>query len=284
MNNIKGIRFILGNRCNYQCFYCHHEGYFQKKDVAFDTEKLEAIATYMEKNEIYEISITGGEPFLYWEKLSQILKRFDSGKFHITLNTNLFYLDKYIDEIKKFHPIEFHVNVSSLHHETHYQITGVHTLNKIISNLQLLKKTNHLICLNMIALKDMNEKELIELYQFCIENQFKPRFLTLYTEDKKLISNYMSIHEIMKIFPESSIQKLYSYGRYDIKSKIGNYEIVTCLCGEHDCKRCIKNTYLHLTPTLDIKYCMKKEEVIKLEKENVEESITKAIKRMEMIL
>ena len=73
MKQINGLRFIVGNGCNYNCFYCHHEGYFNKNKININIENLKKLKKFTLKNNISNISITGGEPFLYWENTKKIL-------------------------------------------------------------------------------------------------------------------------------------------------------------------------------------------------------------------
>ena len=275
-NKVNGIRFIIGSNCNYCCFYCHHEGYQNNNLDIWDEKKFEALATYIDKLQITNISITGGEPFLYPERLFKILKRFNNYKYNITLNTNLSLIDKYINELKQLNKIEFHINFSSCCPNTYKNITGKDYLFKVMSNLELLSKTNHLICLNIIVLKNINSKEILNLLKFCNNNNFKARFLVALTDNKNLV---LSPEDIIKLIPKSEIESKYSYGIYNVKSIFGNYEIVQCPCINHECEQCINNGYIHITPDFNIKYCMEKEDIFNIEWDN-EKLVEKDLKKM----
>lgn len=163
MKKIKGLRFIIGSNCNLNCFFCHHEGYLTNSKVGYAYDaKLEKLKSFCEKNNVYNISITGGEPFLFFEYLQKILNVFSDNKFKITINSNFTLIDRYINYIQNYKKIEFHVNLSSLDREKHKGIVGGgNYLKKVLSNLNLIKSTHHKICLNILVLKHVNDNSFL---------------------------------------------------------------------------------------------------------------------------
>lgn len=283
---INGLRFIVGNGCNYNCFFCHHEGYFNKEYLKIDSEKLKKIYDFTQKNGINNISITGGEPFMYWDNTSKILNQFNSKYYIKTLNSNISLVDKYIEELKKLNSIEFHINLSSLNNIVHQKITGTKYLSHVLNNLELLHNTKHKICLNIPVLKGFNLNELKDLYQYAKERGFIPRFLVLMAVTDDFKKNVATIEKIIDEFGGGNIIDKYSYGLYKAKTPIGVIDITKCLCDDMECDICKKNTYMHLTPNLDIKYCMKSNDVVKIDFENektIENSFEEANKRLELI-
>lgn len=286
MEKINGLRFIVGNGCNYNCFYCHHEGFFDEKYLKIDSEKLKKIHNFTQKHGIKNISITGGEPFMYWDNTSKILEQFNSEDYVKTLNTNASLIDKHIDELKKLNPIEFHINLSSLNASVHQKIIDAKYLSHVLNNLELLRNTNHKICLNIPVLKGFNLNELKDLYYYAKERGFIPRFLVLMPVTDDLKKNVAPIESIIEEFGGGSIIDKYSYGLYKAETQFGIIDITKCLCDDMECDICKKNTYMHLTPNLDIKYCMKSNDVVKIDFENeitIEKSFEEANKRLELI-
>ena len=284
-NKIKGLRFIVGSGCNYNCFYCHHEGYYKKDKVVNLSEKIKKLKDFADQNNINSISITGGEPFIYFEELELILKTFNEKKYTITVNTNLSLLEPNLEKIKNYNKIEFHVNLSSLNSIEHKNIVRAPLLDNVLKNLQLLKETHHKVCLNIPALKGYNHNELKNLFNYAKENNFIPRFLVLLPMDDNQKQNVMTVEEIMNIF-NGKLEKKYSYGRYNITSNDGDFEIVKCLCVEMECETCKKETYMHITPELNIKYCMLSKDEILVDYgsfNNIGESFKEAQKRLELI-
>lgn len=286
MGKINGLRFIVGSRCNYNCFYCHHEGYFNEEYLKIDSDKLKKIYDFTQQHGINNISITGGEPFMYWDNTRRILNQFNSEYYIKTLNSNISLVDKYIEELKKLNSIEFHINLSSLNNSVHQKIIDAKCLSHVLNNLELLRSTEHKICLNIPVLKRFNLNELKDLYYYAKERGFIPRFLVLMAVTDDLKQNVASIESIMEEFDGGTIIDKYSYGLYKAKTQCGVIDIVKCLCDDMECDICKKNTYMHLTPNFDIKYCMKSNNVVKIDFENeetIENSFEEANKRLELI-
>lgn len=283
-NKINGLRFIVGSGCNYNCFYCHHEGFQNNSHTIIDDRKLEQLYQFAEKNNITSLSITGGEPFMYWPNVKKILDKFNNEKYKITFNSNFSLAHLYFEELKEYHSIEFHVNLSSICPQTHQKIINKRCLEQVLHNLELFKNSNHIICLNILAIKDINEHELKTIFKYAIMNQFKPRILTMMAmteEDKKYV---MTIDEILSLFNDPIIGEKYAHGLYKVTSKEGDFEILKTLCDEYECDICAKNTFIHLTPELDIKYCIRDEEIIQCDytsQDTLQENFRQATKKLE---
>ena len=279
-NKINGLRFIVGSECNYNCFYCHKEGFCESKYIEIDDDKLEKLYQYAIREGINSIAITGGEPFLYWENTKKILSKFNDPCFKITLNSNFSLLDLHYDEIIKFNCIEFHVNLSSLNNKMHQQIIGQNYLERVKNNLSLLKNTHHVVCLNVLATKN---NDLREVFSYSIKNGFLPRILVLmpvHNSQKELV---ITIPEILKLFNNPKIDEKYAYGIYKVTSDDGNFEIIKCLCDDLECEICAQNTFMHLTPDLNIKYCLKSDDIVECNYENLDtldEGFAEAQKRL----
>ncbi len=148
----------------------------------------------------------------------------------------------------------------------------------------MLKETKHIIKLNIICLKTINENELVDINKFALRNGFIPRYLVFY-DTKKLYSNLvMNEQEICNIF-NAKIVKRFSYG---IILATGDYdiEIVKCLCIDKECEICKKNTFLHLDPNLNLKYCIDIENVIQVDFTDIKtisKSFNKANKKLREI-
>ena len=232
------------------------------------SNKIQLLYDFCIHNKITEIAITGGEPFLYISKLQTILHYFTKCKFHITINTNASLVNKYIDYLNTLpYPIEFHVNLSSITQNVHNRITRANYLVDEMSSLKELVRTKHIVKLNIICLKSVNEDELLELNKFAIMNNMFPRYLVLYDTNNSCSNYIMDTEEICKKF-DVSIAKKYGYGMVSAKGRF-EIEIVKCLCIDKECDRCRNNSFLHLDPNLNIKYCLNSDAVVNVDFSNV---------------
>lgn len=279
---INGIRFIIGSACNFDCFYCHHEG-CTMKDTSFNKDDYEKnitnLKTFCLQNNIHDISITGGEPFLYSEKLEVILNNFAQPPFKLVINSNGSLIKKHLNLLQNINPIEFHINLSSLDNLTHAKIINKNLLNDTLLSLKELKNYGHVVKLNIICLKTMNDHELVNLHNFALENGYEARYLVFYDSENKYPSLIMTEQEICNTL-NTSIVKKHSYGLIETEA---NIQIVKCLCIDNQCETCKLNTFMHINPDLTINYCLKKDDSISVDynsQENIASSFKKAITKL----
>lgn len=194
MNNTKFIHllYVPTMACNMACKYCYLED--NTKDEYSNIDSIEtlkyAINKFKKDNVIpFNISLHGGEVTTlskkefhdlikyisdYYEENKNIITNagFKVGKPHI--KTNLYGLDKHIDTIK-----EFNVSISgsldlplSLHDE--YRVTKGNnkTLDKILSNIELLKDIPNKKKISSTIFKEHYEKidEIINDIKFLHKN------------------------------------------------------------------------------------------------------------------
>lgn len=194
MNNTKFIHllYVPTMACNMACKYCYLED--NTKDEYSNIDPIEtlkyAINKFKKDNVIpFNISLHGGEVTTlskkefhdlikyisdYYEENKNIITNagFKVGKPHI--KTNLYGLDKHIDTIK-----EFNVSISgsldlplSLHDE--YRVTKGNnkTLDKILSNIELLKDIPNKKKISSTIFKEHYEKidEIINDIKFLHKN------------------------------------------------------------------------------------------------------------------
>ncbi len=260
---VNGFRFIIGNGCNYNCFYCHHEGVFETKPDENFQNKIDIIKSYCDKHKVYYLSITGGEPFLYWEKVKYILDRFNSKQFSFSINTNATLLKNYIDILDTYKcKIELHINVSSLNENTHAKISGSNKFEQMINTLESLKKHNLKICLNTILLKGINQNEVLQFLEYCDKLNYTLRLLQFLPNNIYQKSLVISEKDLPQILPNVEVGEISSYGIFKCKYQNYHFEFVKNLCCDKLCERCKENTYIHFTPELNIKNCMLSSEII----------------------
>lgn len=85
------LRILLGHACNYSCTYC------LQKDIGNPNElpKREGLERFFKTiNETLDLSnlkrveLWGGEPFLYWDDMKELMKFFDNEQVTFVISTN----------------------------------------------------------------------------------------------------------------------------------------------------------------------------------------------------
>jgi uncharacterized protein len=101
VDNPVAIRILLGHACNYNCTYC------MQKDIGNPSERPQSIYTEtfianikksLNLDRLQRVELWGGEPFLYWKDMVEIMKFFDAPgrEFFISTNGSPF-VQKHVD-------------------------------------------------------------------------------------------------------------------------------------------------------------------------------------------
>lgn len=127
------LSLAITNRCNLNCHYC----YAPKNSYSLPAEFIKSIATKFDKLGTLELSIGGGEPFLYPGLVDLILWLWGNTGLGINITTNgLLINEKIVSKIAG--------NVSSIRFsidglEPKYSIVKRNSLSNVVYNIKLLK-------------------------------------------------------------------------------------------------------------------------------------------------
>lgn len=118
----KDIRFLVTNKCNYNCVFCHNEG--QEKvipDKELDVEDYLFLFKMFKKTTGYSgVTISGGEPFTF-RNIDNLLKVLFEEGAKITVVTNGALLDRHFEALKYVKRIN--VSIHSLDAKNYDAIT-----------------------------------------------------------------------------------------------------------------------------------------------------------------
>ena len=151
----RDIRFLVTQSCDFDCFFCHHEGILEST-----LERL-SIEDYLILYELYSdmenwngVTISGGEPLLYRQIDELCQKLYEKGA-KITLVTNGHYLLEKLNVLKYVNQIN--VSIHSLDENIYSEITGrKNILSSVINNLRIVRNTypNLIIRINITPTVD----------------------------------------------------------------------------------------------------------------------------------
>lgn len=99
------LRILLGHACNYNCSYC------MQKDIGNPSERplsmwidtfMESIKKNLNLDRLKRVDLWGGEPFLYWKDMVQLMDYLDSPEREFFISTNgSAFVDKHYEYFKK---------------------------------------------------------------------------------------------------------------------------------------------------------------------------------------
>lgn len=252
------MRLSITDRCNMDCFFCHSEGNFTSSIGNMELSAIERLMIQARKLNFKEITITGGEPMLYFQGVKSVVD--NCGKWihppRIKICTNGLLLDKNKIEYLKQYKGELELNIS-MHSVYSEQISEVSGVKYEIKKLKdIFKEINHLNIkcrINTVILKGINdsEKSIRDLLSFAFDNGIKTlQFLELLVTKKQntVKEYYVNIDEIenrIKLLDQyyevKTIEKTNKKTSLMLSQKEENLKVVlfrlSCRCG---CDNCYK--------------------------------------------
>jgi|LakMenEpi03Aug12_release.lakeMendotaPanAssembly.Ray.scaffolds.fasta_scaffold257618_2 uncharacterized protein len=85
------LRIILGHACNYSCSYCSQKDTGNPHERNKNKNLFDFIVNfdqYIDRSELQKVELWGGEPFLYWQDMMELMKFFDNEKIEFYISTN----------------------------------------------------------------------------------------------------------------------------------------------------------------------------------------------------
>jgi cyclic pyranopterin phosphate synthase len=199
----KTLRVSLLNTCNFGCVYCVED---DKPNIKTEFKPLSAKKlgeTILSLNKILNLKtvrLTGGEPTLYRDliQLVEILK--NGGIENIKMTSNGFLLAPVAAQLKEAGLSEVNISLDSVNPEVFYEITRRRALNKVVAAIDKSIDTGLKIKINTVILKDVNDKEILPLYNFSKWRNISIRFLEVMKMGHLHSSNFKE-----KFFSENNI-------------------------------------------------------------------------------
>jgi len=177
---IKYLRVSVTDRCDLRCNYCLPKGFndFQEPEdwLSFD-ETVRVIAAFARLGAT-QVRLTGGEPLVRkdFPKLVQKITSI-SELSDLSLSTNATRLAKQSIELKQAGIQRINVSLDTLNHDKFKQITQG-KLQKVLDGLQAAKAAGiKPIKINMVVMKGVNDDDIVDMVNYCIDNDFTLRFI-----------------------------------------------------------------------------------------------------------
>lgn len=162
------LRISLTQRCNYSCFFCHHEGEINS-EVEMKYEDIERIIIHSTKHGIHHLKLTGGEPLLR-EDILKIVKLISPLVDDLSMTTNGTYLEDLALDLKKAGLSRVNISLHSLNSETYRRITGTDNLQRVKRGIKRAVQVGlNPVKVNMTVLRGYNDKEIKDMMEFAAD-------------------------------------------------------------------------------------------------------------------
>ena len=203
---ISYIRISVTDRCDFRCTYCMPEKmqFLPKKDL-LTLEELERLGNVFIDLGVKKLRITGGEPLVRKDIMNLfkgIGKRIGNGLEELTLTTNGSQLENYADELFEIGARRINISLDTLDKNKFKLITRIGNFNKVIRGINAAKDAGLKIKINAVALKGINDNEILNLVNWCGENKFGLTFIEVMPMGEigeKRANQYMPLTDVKKL-------------------------------------------------------------------------------------
>ena len=258
---ILSLRITLTNRCNVNCLYCHHDGMVKSKDE-MTADELYTICKIAKRIGVRKIRLSGGEPLLK-NDIVEIVERIASLGFKdISMTTNGILLEKYAQELKDAGLDRVNVSLDTLNRETFEFITKKDYLEDAKRGiLKAVEVGLYPVKINMVIMKDINQDEIDDMFEFCKENNIVLQLIELIEsencdDDKFSVDYHYKLDDIEKELADIADdvrEREFMQGRKKYYINGGEIEVVKPVDNAKFCANCSR---LRITPDGKIKPCL----------------------------
>jgi GTP 3',8-cyclase len=177
---IEYVRVSVTDRCDLRCFYCMPRGFkdFEEPEDWLTFDELERVMAAFARLGTRRIRLTGGEP-LVRKDLPSLAARLSAlpGVDDISLSTNATRLARSAEALFAGGVRRINASLDSLRPEVFREVTAG-KLEKVLDGLMAAKAAGfHPIKINMVVMGGVNEDEVEDMVDFCLEHGFTLRFI-----------------------------------------------------------------------------------------------------------
>jgi len=178
--SIEYVRLSVTDRCDLRCFYCLPGDYrdFSEPEEWLTFEEIERVIRAFASLGVRRVRITGGEP-LVRKNLPTLASRLSAipDLTDLSLSTNAVALSRYAGALHQAGIKRINVSLDSLRADRFKEITRGN-IDKVMNGLMAAKHAGFQpIKINMVVMKDVNDDEIEDMVEFCIEHDFTLRLI-----------------------------------------------------------------------------------------------------------
>jgi GTP 3',8-cyclase len=210
---IGDVRISVTDRCNFRCQYCMPaDGLpWLERSALLTYEEIERIVRLLAAMGVHDVRLTGGEPLVRKElwRLVEALSAIED-VHDLSLTTNGYLLAKQVEDLVRAGLRRVNVSLDSLSRDRFYQLTRRDSMAQVLEGLEAAQAHPELrpIKVNVVALKDFTEDEVLRFADFARRNPYEVRFIEFmpldadraWTRDK-VLPNAEIVRMIDEVYP-----------------------------------------------------------------------------------
>lgn len=282
---IENLRIIVTTKCNYNCVYCHAEGYYDfsyfgmemngqlqiPKKYELFSEEVELIGKAARMFGVDKVKITGGEPLIKPDIADIVMVLKELGFRDVSMVTNGYFLADKALELKEAGLNRVNVSLVSLREDVFEKITRTkNALSRVIDGIRVAKEVGlNPIKINVVILKGFNEDEVDNFIEFAREFGVQLQLIEYHappTNKRALDAFFASLQSVedhlRKIAKKIVIRRMHARPKYVLDGGVV-VEVVRPLFNPTFCANCLR---IRATPT-GWKPCLLRNRVVNYEEE-----------------
>lgn len=167
------VRLSVTDRCDFRCHYCMPQQmeFLPKRDV-LTLEEIERLAVAFVARGVRRIRLTGGEPLVRrgFDDLTRAIGRhIGHGLDELTVTTNGSRLSHHAEALRSAGVQRVNVSLDTLDPGRFRAITRIGSLDPVLEGIAAARSAGLRVKINMVALKGLNEDELLPMVRWCRE-------------------------------------------------------------------------------------------------------------------
>ena len=214
---IGDVRISVTDRCNFRCQYCMPaEGLpWLKRDALLSYEEIARLVRLLAAMGVHDVRLTGGEPLVrrdLWRLVEQLAAIEDV--HDLSLTTNGYLLTRQVDDLVRAGLRRLNVSLDSLAPDRFFQLTRRDALAQVLEGLEAAQQHPELrpIKVNVVALRDFTELEVLRFAEFARQNPYEVRFIEFMPLDadhawtrEKVLPNAEIVAMIDAVYPLEAV-------------------------------------------------------------------------------
>ena len=179
---IGDVRISVTDRCNFRCQYCMPaDGLpWLQRDALLSYEEIARLVRILSEMGVHDVRLTGGEPLVRKElwRLVGMLSGLED-VHDLSLTTNGYLLARQVSDLVGAGLKRINVSLDSLAPDRFFQLTRRDSLAQVLEGLEAAEAYPELrpIKINVVALKDFTEDEVVRFADFARRTPYVVRFI-----------------------------------------------------------------------------------------------------------
>nr|BFF08772.1 GTP 3',8-cyclase MoaA [Microbacterium flavescens] len=181
----RDLRISLTDRCSLRCTYCMPEqgNEWLARSSILSTDEIVRIATIAAADGITTFRLTGGEPLLRTD-IVDVVRRLaavaapDGRPVDIAMTTNGIRLRELLPDLAAAGLRRLNVSIDTIRRDRFHELTRRDRLDDVLDGIAAAAASAlRPLKLNAVAMRDVNDDELVDLVEFAVAHDAQMRFI-----------------------------------------------------------------------------------------------------------